>query len=233
MKTQYDFRGGRRGPVLKPAAGKTRITIRIDDDLLQWFREQVHAAGGGSYQTLLNAALREYVGSKREPLETTLRRVLREELPRDVKRAPVGKPRVRAALGVLKRSRIEKTAVSGDEQPVGKRGQHPTPGTERHGSIDDQLRFAIANKRLIQFSYLGTLRVAEPHDYGVQKGTAKLLVYQRRGSSHTQRTGVRGWRLLDVSRIEACLVLEDTFHGSRGDAHTRHYTWDEVYARVA
>ena len=68
-------------------ACRHRITIRIDDDLLQWFRQQVHAAGGGSYQTLMNAALRDYVGAKREPLEATLRRVLREELPRDVKRA--------------------------------------------------------------------------------------------------------------------------------------------------
>ena len=87
MKAQYDSSGGKRGPVLKAPAGKTRITIRIDDDLLQWFRRQVHAAGGGSYQTLINAALREYVGTKREPLEATLRRVLREELPRDLKRA--------------------------------------------------------------------------------------------------------------------------------------------------
>jgi hypothetical protein len=87
MKAQYDFAGGRRGPVLKAPAGKTRITIRIDDDLLQWFRKQAHAAGGGSYQTLINAALREYVGSRKEPLEATLRRVLREELPRDLKRA--------------------------------------------------------------------------------------------------------------------------------------------------
>jgi len=87
MKQQYDFTRGKRGPVLKAPAGKTRITIRIDDDLLQWFRKQVHAAGGGSYQTLINAALREYVGSKRGPLEATLRRVLREELPRDLKRA--------------------------------------------------------------------------------------------------------------------------------------------------
>ena len=87
MKAQYDFSGGKRGPVLKAPAAKTRITIRIDDDLLQWFRKQVHAAGGGSYQALINAALREYVGTKREPLEATLRRVLREELPRDLKRA--------------------------------------------------------------------------------------------------------------------------------------------------
>jgi len=72
--------------VLKAPPGKTRITIRIDDDLLEWFRKQVHAAGGGSYQTLINTALREYVQAKREPLEATLRRVLREELPRDLKR---------------------------------------------------------------------------------------------------------------------------------------------------
>jgi uncharacterized protein (DUF4415 family) len=82
MKAQYNFEGGKRGAVLKTPSGKTRITIRIDDDLLQWFRKQVHAAGGGSYQTLINTALREYVGTRREPLEATLRRVLREELPR-------------------------------------------------------------------------------------------------------------------------------------------------------
>ena len=46
MKAQYDFTSGKRGPVLKTPAGKTRITIRIDDDLLQWFRKQVHGAGG-------------------------------------------------------------------------------------------------------------------------------------------------------------------------------------------
>ncbi len=87
MKAHYDFTHGKRGPVLNAPVGKTRITIRIDDDVLQWFRKQVHGAGGGSYQTLINAALREYVLAKHEPLEATLRRVLREELPRDLKRA--------------------------------------------------------------------------------------------------------------------------------------------------
>ena len=86
MKTQYNFAGGKRGAVLKPVPGKTRITIRLDEDILEWFRKQAHAGGGGNYQTLINAALREYVGTKREPLEATLRRVLREELPRDLKR---------------------------------------------------------------------------------------------------------------------------------------------------
>ena len=86
MKQQYDFARGKRGPVLKTAGGKTRITIRLDDDVLEWFRKQAHASGGGNYQTLVNAALREYVDSKHEPLEATLRRVLREELPRELKR---------------------------------------------------------------------------------------------------------------------------------------------------
>lgn len=86
MKREYSFAGGRRGAVLKTPPGKTRITIRLDDELLDWFRKQAHAGGGGNYQTLINAALREYVTTKHEPLEATLRRVLREELPRDLKR---------------------------------------------------------------------------------------------------------------------------------------------------
>jgi uncharacterized protein (DUF4415 family) len=87
MKRQYNFAAGERGPVLKSGSGKTRITIRLDDDILEWFRKQAHNSGGGNYQTLLNAALREYLESKHEPLEAILRRVLREELPRDLKRA--------------------------------------------------------------------------------------------------------------------------------------------------
>ncbi len=60
--------------------GKTRITIRLDDVILGWFREQVDRAGGGNYQTLINDALREHIRRAREPLEVTLRRVIREEL---------------------------------------------------------------------------------------------------------------------------------------------------------
>ncbi len=81
MKKEYDFRNAKRGAVVPTPAGKTRITIRLDDDILEWFREQVHASGGGSYQSLINAALREHVERKRESLEETLRRVIREEIP--------------------------------------------------------------------------------------------------------------------------------------------------------
>ena len=81
MRKEYDFSRGRRGPVVKAPTGKTRITIRLDDDVLAWFKTQVHKAGGGNYQTLINRALREHMQSGSHPLEETLRRVLREELP--------------------------------------------------------------------------------------------------------------------------------------------------------
>jgi uncharacterized protein (DUF4415 family) len=80
MRRSYDFSKAKRGAVVAAPAGKTRITIRLDDDLLEWFKAQVHAAGGGNYQTLINAALREHMKREHESLETTLRRVLREEL---------------------------------------------------------------------------------------------------------------------------------------------------------
>ena len=83
MKTEYDFRLGVRGAVISPPPGKTRITIRLDEEVLDWFRTQVHAAGGGNYQTLINDALHEHIARHQEPLEQMLRRVVREELDRD------------------------------------------------------------------------------------------------------------------------------------------------------
>ncbi len=81
-KREDEFSNGKRGAVVPVAKGKTRITIRIDDDILDWFRDQVNAAGGGNYQTLINSALREHMQREREPLEELLRRVVREELVR-------------------------------------------------------------------------------------------------------------------------------------------------------
>lgn len=82
MKKEYDFAHGKRGSVLKTPPGKTRITIRIDDDILEAFRSQVHAAGGGSYQALINNALRQHIESIEEPFKEALRSVVREELNR-------------------------------------------------------------------------------------------------------------------------------------------------------
>jgi len=80
MRKQYDFSKAKRGAVVAATSGKTRITIRLDDDVLAWFRSQVEDAGGGSYQSLINAALRDYMQQRGSELEETLRRVIREEL---------------------------------------------------------------------------------------------------------------------------------------------------------
>ena len=80
MKANYDFSKSCRGAVLPASGKKLRITIRLDKDVVEWFKSQVEAAGGGNYQTLLNDALREYIAHREEPLEKVLRRVVREEL---------------------------------------------------------------------------------------------------------------------------------------------------------
>ena len=79
MKKEYDFSKGKRGAAI-PSPGKTRITIRIDDDILDWFRKQIEKACGGSYQTMMNDALRAYVNSKDSHAEELLRKVIKEEL---------------------------------------------------------------------------------------------------------------------------------------------------------
>ena len=80
MKNEYDFSKAKRGSVVKTGKGKTRITIRLDSSVLGWFRSQAHKMGGANYQSMINEALRQHIESAREPLERTIRRVLREEL---------------------------------------------------------------------------------------------------------------------------------------------------------
>ena len=79
MKKEYDFTKGRRGAVVRPR-GKTRITIHLDDDVLEAFRERADAAGRG-YQTMINEALRENLGQAGDRVNAeTIRRIVREEL---------------------------------------------------------------------------------------------------------------------------------------------------------
>ena len=80
MKSEYDFSKAKRGPVVKVPKGKTRITIRLDSSILDWFRAQAHKAGGANYQSMINETLQRHIESKQEPLESTLRRVIGEEL---------------------------------------------------------------------------------------------------------------------------------------------------------
>ena len=82
MKEHYDFSKGKRGrisPEPKPEPGKVKISIRLDENIVDQFLAQAEAAGTG-YQTLINSALREYLDGKAPKLEDTLRRIIREEI---------------------------------------------------------------------------------------------------------------------------------------------------------
>lgn len=79
MKKEYDFSKAKRGAVV-PQRGKTRITIYLDDEVIEAFRERADEAGSG-YQTMINEALRQYLSKSSKPLdEASLRKILREEL---------------------------------------------------------------------------------------------------------------------------------------------------------
>jgi len=86
MKKEYDFSKGKRGPVIPPEPGKTRITIRLDKRVLDHFRRQVDDAGGGNYQTLINDALREHILGLR--LETVVREAVRKEFKAATGKSP-------------------------------------------------------------------------------------------------------------------------------------------------
>jgi len=79
MKKEYDFSKARRGPVVAPA-GKTRITIYLDDDIVQEFKSMAEKSGKG-YQTLINEALKAQLGKKGKVLTAeVVRKIVREEL---------------------------------------------------------------------------------------------------------------------------------------------------------
>lgn len=79
-KEEFDFTQAEQGTLVPTAPAKTRITIRLNTDALNWFRNQVHEASGGNYQTLINEALRQYIQVQDSVLEETLCKVIREEL---------------------------------------------------------------------------------------------------------------------------------------------------------
>ena len=78
-KKEFDFSKGRRGAVI-PAKGKTRITIYLDDTVVQAFKQQSEQTGKG-YQTLINEALIAQLNAKDKPLnQAAVRKIVREEL---------------------------------------------------------------------------------------------------------------------------------------------------------
>jgi hypothetical protein len=97
-------------------------------------------------------------------------------------------------------------------------------------SIDELLRAAITQRRQIRFWYGGTERIAEPHDYGIQNGKARLLAYQIGGRSNSGR--LPAWRLVDVDAMTQLEVLEKTFRGNRPAASGRRHQWEQLFLRV-
>ena len=99
MKREYDFSKGKRGAVI-PQKGKTRISIFIDNAVLDQFRTLAEKAGTG-YQTMMNDALRKYLSETDQPVtEKTLRQVLRQEIPEYLKDLTTASVRTRAKGGV-------------------------------------------------------------------------------------------------------------------------------------
>lgn len=89
MKREDDFSKGKRGPIVASEPGKTRITIRLDNEILDHFRKRVRAMGGGNYQTLINDALREQI--RRGGIEAAVRRAIRQELKATGLRHTIGR----------------------------------------------------------------------------------------------------------------------------------------------
>jgi uncharacterized protein (DUF4415 family) len=92
-----DFSRAKRGPVIKPEPGKTKISFRLDNAVLEHFRDLVDKAGGGNYQTVINDTLLEHI-QRRSTLDA-VRQVVREAL------APYGPARRNQATRSRKRRR--------------------------------------------------------------------------------------------------------------------------------
>ncbi|HZW81203.1 MAG TPA: WYL domain-containing protein [Candidatus Deferrimicrobiaceae bacterium] len=95
--------------------------------------------------------------------------------------------------------------------------------------LDQMLRSAITNKRLLQFKYKGHERIVEPHDYGIQNGTVRLLCWQIGGRSGSR---IPGWRIVDIDGMHDFEVLDKHFAGNRDILSGKHHRWDEVFIRV-
>jgi len=84
-KEEYNFGKAKQGAVTVLTSNKKRITIRLDESIIEWFRKKVHDAGGGNYQTLINEALKEYISFQEGTYEDTLRKIAKEEFDKKIK----------------------------------------------------------------------------------------------------------------------------------------------------
>jgi hypothetical protein len=102
---------------------------------------------------------------------------------------------------------------------------HPTPNPD----LDELLRMAIEQRRLLRIRYKDKDRIVEPHDYGQHRGAIKLLGYQTGGSSSAP---LPGWRWLETDLISSAELLDGTFPGGRTAPSGKHHEWDKLFIRV-
>ena len=95
--------------------------------------------------------------------------------------------------------------------------------------VDELLRAAIEQKRLIRLVYKDKLRIIEPHDYGIHSGAVKLLAYQVGGASRGQ---LPNWRWMEANSISEVKLLDRTFAGGRPTTSGKHHRWDQLFVRV-
>jgi hypothetical protein len=96
---------------------------------------------------------------------------------------------------------------------------------------DRLLKRAIADRRLVTFTFHGCKRIGEPHDYGIKGGVARLFFYQTGGQSRSGRA--RGWRWAELGGVSDLVVLDETFEGPRDAPSGRHIEWDSLIASVS
>jgi len=95
--------------------------------------------------------------------------------------------------------------------------------------LDQLLRTAIEQTRLLQLRYQNKVRIVEPHDYGEHHGIIKLLTYQVGGSSSGP---LPNWRWMEADLISDAELLDQTFPGGRPTVSGKHHQWDKLFLRV-
>ena len=101
----------------------------------------------------------------------------------------------------------------------------PTPDPK----LDQLLRTAIKQTRLLRLRYRNRDRIVEPHDYGEHNGVIKLLTWQIAGSSSSP---LPSWRWMETDLVSDAQLLDQTFPGSRPSPSGKHHKWDQLFLRV-
>lgn len=107
--------------------------------------------------------------------------------------------------------------------------RHPAPANV-DPAVHNLILTAIHERRLLRFRYHAKDRIVEPHDYGIQNGTANLFTYQTAGESSS--SPLPDWRKFAVLRMSGLELLDETFAGNRAVPSQRHQEWDVLFARA-